>query len=73
MTFNKQNSGGWGALASYVVSMGHTNPINPQNPNEATYNYANPTLATTPTAYGPSTWDHAIKLNGNYRLPWDFN
>jgi hypothetical protein len=64
-------SKGWSALASYVVSMAHTNPNNPQNPNEAMYGYANPTLSSSgPTAYGPSTWDQAIKMNGSYQLPF---
>ncbi len=71
MTFNKQMSKGWSALASYVVSMAHTNPNNPQNPNEAMYGYANPTLSSSgPTAYGPSVWDQAIKMNGSYQLPF---
>src|SRR5205085_2185800 len=72
MTFNKQTSNHWSALASYVVSMGHTNPVNPNNPNEMFYQYANPTLATNPTAYGPSVWDQAVKINGTYQLPLGF-
>jgi hypothetical protein len=72
MTFNKQMSKGWSGLASYVISMAHTNPNNPQNPNEAVYGYANPTLATNPTAYGPPVWDQAIKMNGSYQLPFGF-
>jgi len=76
MTFNKQNSGTWGALASYVISMAHLNPNNPQNPNEAMYGYARPTSYSggtlTPTVYGPPIWDQAIKLNGSYQLPWGF-
>ena len=71
-TFNKQSSDNWGALASYVISMGHTNPVNPNTPNEAFYQYANPTITTNPTAYGPTTWDQAIKLNGTYQLPFGF-
>lgn len=66
VTFNKQASNKWSALGSYVISMGHTNPFDAQNPNDLYY-HANGT-----TFYGPSVWDQAIKLNGTYDLPWGF-
>ena len=64
--FNKQNSNGWSFLASYDLSMAHLNPRDPFNPNEAVYHMQGT------TGYGSSTWDHAIKMNGTYSLPYGF-
>ena len=64
--FNKQNSNGWSFLASYDLSMNHTNPEDPKNPNEATYHMEGT------NGFGPSAWDQAFKMNGTYQLPWGF-
>lgn len=71
-TFNKQLSDKWGFLGSYVIDMRHENPLDPENPNEAAYHCSLLTGDNNPTCYGPSTWDHAIKINGQYELPWGF-
>ncbi len=64
--FNKQNSNGWSFLASYDLSMAHNNPQDAKNPNEARYRMQGT------TGYGPSAWDHGIKMNGTYNLRWGF-
>src|SRR5262245_6872405 len=52
VTFNKQFAGGWAALASYSVDMGHVNDLDPLNPNTEYYRFNAP------------LWSHAIKMNG---------
>jgi hypothetical protein len=58
--FNKQNSNGWSFLASYDLSMNHTNENDPLTPNALFYR--------TDVA----RWDHGIKMNGTYKLPMGF-
>jgi hypothetical protein len=71
-TFNKQNANGWSFLGSYNISMFHTNPNDPINPNEAAYRATTATGSTTPTFYGPTSWDQAVKMSGTYQLPFGF-
>jgi hypothetical protein len=58
--FNKQNSNGWSFLASYDLSMRHENGTDPTTPNALWYRDDTP------------KWDHGIKMNGTYVLPWGF-
>jgi hypothetical protein len=60
MTFNKQYSGGWSFLGSYTLSMRHENSDDAQTPNALAYRFDLP------------VWDHAVKVNGTYELPWGF-
>jgi len=58
VTLNKQYSNGWAALASYNIDMGHSNSIDPKTPNELLNRFDAP------------LWSQAIKLNGQYELPY---
>jgi hypothetical protein len=58
VTFNKQFSNRWSALASYTIDMGHSNDNDPLTPGDLWY------------AYNEPTWNQAIKMNGQYQLPW---
>ncbi|MBI4475117.1 MAG: hypothetical protein HY646_20795, partial [Acidobacteria bacterium] len=60
VTFNKQYSNGWAALASYTVDMAHANDNDPLTPTQMWYRYNKP------------FWSHAIKMNGQYQLPLGF-
>jgi len=60
IAFNKQNADGWSLLASYDASMRHENPNDAVTPNALFYRDDLP------------KWDHAIKMNGSYDLPWGF-
>ena len=79
--FNRQLSNGWSVLASYDASMHHTNPMDPIDPNELYYHADNRDLSTgnrtsgsvsSPYAFYGRAWDHGIKLNGQYALPYGF-
>jgi hypothetical protein len=58
VAFNKQNASGWSFLASYDVSMRHENSNDAETPNALFYR---DNLAK---------WDHSVKMNGTYALPW---
>lgn len=60
VTFNRQYSGKWGALASYNIDMGHTNGIDSKTPNELVNRFDAP------------LWSQALKVNGQYSLPFGF-
>jgi hypothetical protein len=60
VTFAKQYSNGWSALAGFTVDMAHENDNDAQNPNDMWYRFDEP------------YWRQSIKLNGQYELPWGF-
>jgi len=60
VTFNKQYSNGWAALASFNVDLGHVNTPDALNPNQLWYKFDAP------------VWNQAIKLNAQYALPLGF-
>ena len=60
VTFNKQFSNGWAALGSYSIDMGHTNSNDALTPQALVYKFDAP------------LWSQAIKMNGQYQLPYGF-
>jgi hypothetical protein len=60
ITFAKQYSNKWSALGSYNIDMAHENDNDPLTPNALWYKYDKP------------YWRQAIKMNGQYELPWGF-
>jgi len=56
--FQKQYADKWSMLVAYTVDYSKINNNQPQNPNDAVYNWQLP------------EWHHAIKSNGTYELPW---
>jgi hypothetical protein len=60
MTFNKQYAEGWSFLGSYTLSMRHENSTDALTPNALYYRFDLP------------IWDHAVKMNGTYELPFGF-
>jgi hypothetical protein len=58
VTFAKQYSNGWSALAGFTMDMAHENDNDSENPNDLFYRFDEP------------YWRQAIKLNGTYQLPW---
>lgn len=69
-TLNKNFSNKWSFLGSYVIDMGHENPMDPINPNEALYHCSLLPGDNNPTCYTPSRWSQALKTSGQYQLPW---
>jgi len=57
LAFNKQYSNKWSALAAYTIDFARINNSDPQNPNQAAYNWQMP------------TWNQSVKINGSYELP----
>lgn len=76
ITLNKQFSNNWSFLASYDASHRDLADIEPRNPNEALYgpgsfdNIAPGTGTTNQYRQRLPEWSHAIRVSGNYRLPW---
>jgi len=58
VTFSKQYSQNWSALAGYAIDMAHENDNDSLNPNDLWYRYDAP------------YWRQALKMNGQYELPW---
>jgi hypothetical protein len=58
LAFNKQYSNKWSALAAYTIDFARINNADPQNPNQAAYNWQMP------------TWNQSVKINGSYELPY---
>lgn len=67
-TFNKQYADGWSYLGSYTISLRHENDADPLNPNLRGNGSANDPYYR----YNFPVWDHALKMNGTYDLPWGF-
>ncbi len=72
MTLNKNFSSKWSLLGSYVIDMGHENPLDPTNPNELLYRCSLLPGSTNSTCYNPPRWSQAVKTNIVYQLPWGF-
>src|SRR5262249_11447155 len=70
VTFNKQHTKGWGALASYNIDMGHVNSVAAKDPNKLCYKFD--TSNCPATTCGKPLWSQAIKLSGQYDLPMGF-
>jgi hypothetical protein len=58
LTFQKQRSNKWSALAGYTADFSHISNAQPLNPNQAAYNWQIP------------EWYQSVKLNGTYDLPY---
>lgn len=71
-TVNKNFSNKWSFLGSYVIDMGHENPMDPVNPNEMLYRYTILAGSNNPTYYTQPRWSQAFKTNAVYELPWGF-
>jgi hypothetical protein len=70
VTFNKQYADNWSLLFSFDTDYRDLRDNAPRNPNEALHGPQNGGTGTGSYQFARPSWNYAMRLSGNYQLPW---